>query len=92
MDDLSDEKPVKDVTQPYFRKCFNTEAGQRVLVNILQEAGYFDTNRNTIEDLAILNFVKLNILRKIGLLKPNNVDSYVRKLFEIPVIQEQKNG
>ena len=82
---------LKDETQMNFRLCFMTEHGQRVLGYLLMEAGYFDTDLKTLEQLAVLNFVKEHILKNCGLLKLENVDSYVRKLFEIPVLGERKD-
>ena len=82
---------LKDETQTNFRRTFMTEPGQRTLGLLLIQAGYFDTDLKTPEQLAVLNFVKEHILKNCGLLKLENIDSYVRKLFEIPVLGEQKN-
>ena len=82
---------IKDETQANFRLCFMSEPGQRVLGLLLIQAGYFDTDLKTLEQLAVLNFVKEHILKNCGLLKLENIDSYVRKLFEIPVLGERKN-
>lgn len=99
IDDLSGEKEKVAEDQKFhvfmqnsFRQCFSTGPGQRVLGYLLIQAGYFDADLDTLEQLAVLNFVKEHILKNCGLLKIHNVDSYVRKLFEIPVIGEQKNG
>jgi len=72
-----------------YRLCFGTDAGKRVLGNILVEAGYFDTDLKTPEEQAVLNFAK-KILNKMGLfqVKDNKligVDTFVNKLFEMPV-------
>lgn len=99
LDDLSGEKEraAEDAKllffmQNSFRQCFMTAAGQRMLGYILVQAGYFDVDLKTTEQLAVLNFVKEHILKNCGLLKIENVESYVRKLFEIPVTGEQKDG
>ncbi len=78
--------------QNSFRVCFSTAAGQRVLGYILMQAGYFDAKLETTEQLAVLNFVKEHILKNCGLLKIENVGSYIRKLFEIPVTGERNDG
>lgn len=78
--------------QNSFRQCLMTAPGQRMLGYILIQAGYFDTKMETTEQLAVLNFVKEHILKNCGLLKIENVGYYVRKLFEIPVLGEPKDG
>lgn len=71
-----------------YRTCFSTDAGKRVLGHLMSEAGYFDTDLKTVEELAVLNYAK-KILVNIGLfsIKENKVigiDSFVNKLFELP--------
>ncbi len=75
-----------------YRTCFSTDAGRRTLGDILSEAGFFDTDLKTSEEMAVENFTK-KILRKIGLcgeepksswLSKENFDSFVQKLFELP--------
>ena len=78
---------MKDATQSIFRGCFDTELGKQALGRILIDAGYFDTDLKTTEELAVLNFAK-GILKNCGLgdeKYPSQVGSYVQKLFEIPV-------
>ena len=74
-----------------YRTCFSTGAGMRTLGDILSEAGFFDTDLKTPEEIAVQNFAK-KILRKMGLcgedpefswLSPDNIDSFVQKLFEL---------
>ncbi len=76
-----------------YRTFLATDAGQRVLGDILAEAGMFDTDLKTPEDLAVLNFAK-KILKKMGLcgeqpeqswLSAKNIDSFVQKLAELPI-------
>lgn len=75
-----------------YRTCFSSDAGKRVLGDILAEAGMFDTDTKTPEELAVLNFAK-KILKKLGLcgeqpvnswLSVKNIDSFTQKLFELP--------
>ena len=60
-----------------------TAAGQRVLGNILIEAGYFDCDLSTPEEIAVQNFAK-KILKNLGIHGLSSVDSYINKLFELP--------
>ena len=71
-----------------YRTCFSTDAGKRVLGHLLVEAGYFDTDLKTPEELAVLNYAK-KILANVGLFsmkkkKITGIDSFVNKLFELP--------
>ncbi len=74
-----------DSTVTTFRTCFSTDSGRRALGKILIDAGYFDTDIKTEADQAVLNFVKKCIVKNLGIFQgPENVDSYVQKLFELP--------
>lgn len=71
-----------------YRLCFGTDAGKRVLGHLLADAGYFDTDLKTTEELAVENFVK-KILINMGLFpaergKIVGVEEFVNKLFELP--------
>ena len=66
-----------------FRSCFGTDSGKRVLGWLMIEAGYFDCDLKTTEEIAVQNFVK-QILKNMGIYELDIVDSYVQKLFEIP--------
>lgn len=71
-----------------YRTCFSTDAGKRVLGHLLLEAGYFDVDLKTPEEIAVLNYAK-KILKNIGLFskegnKVVGIDSFVNKLFELP--------
>jgi hypothetical protein len=82
---------MSDTTTSY-RTCFSTDAGQRVLGEILIDGGYFDTDLKTESEIAVENFVKM-ILKKIldgnpeknQICEPPAVGGFVRKLFELPV-------
>ncbi len=74
----------KDNTVTSYRTCFGTDAGKRVLGDILMDAGYFDTDLTTEGEIAVQNFVK-RIVKKLGVCGgPQDVGSYVQKLFELP--------
>ncbi len=79
---------AKDNQVNSYRTCFSTDSGKRVLGHLLVNAGYFDTDLKTPEELAVLNYVK-KILLNIGLFSIKNrkvigIDSFVNKLFEVP--------
>ncbi len=73
----------KDNTVTSYRTCFGTDAGKRVLGDILINAGYFDTDLTTTEEQAVQNFAK-TIIKKLGIHGPDVISSYVNKLFELP--------
>lgn len=75
-----------------YRNCFSTGSGKIVLVDILLQAGYFDTDLKTTEEIAVENFVK-EILHKMGIYDAKDLkqqERFVDKLFELPV--EMENG
>lgn len=55
-------KGISTVTD--YKTCFSTEAGQRVLANMMTEAKFFDLT-TTPEEQAVENFMKI-ILSKTG--------------------------
>ena len=66
-----------------YRSCFSTDAGRRVLADILADGGYFDTDLKTEGEIAVQNFVK-KIIKKLGICrKPEDISSYVNKLMEL---------
>lgn len=76
----------KDKTVDYYRTCFSTEPGRRVLANLLLEARFFEYTK-TPEEQAVENFVK-TILTKCGGYNKRNVDNYVMNLMNLPLIIE----
>ncbi len=74
---------VSDETVSY-RTCFGTDAGKRVLGDILLSAGLWDDDKFTADDIAVQNFAK-TIIKKLGVCKdPKDMGSFVQKLFELP--------
>ena len=71
-----------DQTNSY-RLCFSTDSGKRVLGHLLAEAGLFDTDLKTTEELAVENFAK-KILKNMGIYDLDSVESYVNQLFQLP--------
>jgi len=69
-----------------YRQCFTTGAGRRVLAHLLIEAGYFDCDLKTTEELAVLNFAK-RIIKNMGITL-QNVEEFTGKLFEISIGKE----
>lgn len=75
---------TKDNTVTSYRTCFGTEAGKRVLGQILMDAGIFDTDLKTEGEIAVRNFAQ-KIITKLGICQdPKDVSDYVQKLFELP--------
>ncbi len=67
-----------------YRTCFSTDAGKRVLGDILLSAGLWDDDKFTTEEIAVQNFAK-TIIRKLGICKdPKDMGVFVQKLFELP--------
>ncbi len=67
-----------------WRTCFNTDAGKRVLGQILIDGGYFDTDLKTEGEIAVQNFVK-GIVKNLGIFNdPKDVSGYIQKLMELP--------
>jgi len=68
-----------------YRTCFSTDAGKRVLGQILIDGGYFDCDLKTEGEIAVQNFVK-QIVKNLGVCNnPKDVGSYIQKLFELPI-------
>lgn len=66
-----------------YRQCFITDSGRKVLAHLLIEAGYFDCDMKTTEELAVLNYAK-QILKNLGIgVTPNNVPQFVNRILEI---------
>ena len=70
-----------DNTVVDYRRCFSTDAGQRVLGNMLVEAKFFEYTE-TPEEQAVENFVK-TILTKCGAYNVQNIDEYIRNLMQM---------
>ena len=74
-------KPNETITA--YRQCFITDAGKKVLAHLLIEAGYFDADLKSPEDLAVLNYAK-KILHNMGICStPESVMEYVQKISEM---------
>jgi len=70
-----------------YRTCFSTGSGKMVLTDLLMEAGFFDDDLKTTEELAVENFVK-KILHKMGVYDKKDLSQQVRfvdKILELPV-------
>ena len=82
------DKVVKGTVSDY-RECFSTDAGQRVLANMLTEGGFFKVLK-TPEDFAIENFLKI-VLNKTGgypvegKSSKARIESYVRSLLNMKI-------
>lgn len=73
-----------------YRQCFLSDSGRRVLAHLLTEAGYFDSDMKTTEELAVLNYAK-KIIKNMGIcITPDGVHQFVNKLFEIAMERIEK--
>jgi hypothetical protein len=72
---------MTDPESIYYRQCFSTEAGRRVLSNILCESGFFK-HIKTPEEAAVENFVK-TILTKTGGYKMENAGQLVQSILNL---------
>jgi len=71
-----------------YRQTFMTDSGRRVLAHLLTEAGYFDCDLKTPEEIAVLNFAK-KIIKNLGIgNNPDNICQMVNKFFEISIGKE----
>lgn len=69
-----------------YRQCLSTGSGRIVLNDLLIEAGYFDDDLKTIEEIAVENFVK-KILHKMGVYDKDDLSQqsrFVDGLFQLP--------
>ena len=65
------------------RTCFSTDSGRRTLALLLTEAGFFDSDLKTLEELAVLNYAT-QIIKDMGILNtPQSVTEFVNKLMEM---------
>lgn len=76
---------MDDNTTVFYRRCFSTDDGQRVLSNMLLEAGFFEELK-TSEEQAVENFMKV-VLTKCGSYGVNNLPEYVRNLMNMKMEQ-----
>lgn len=75
-----------------YRTCFGTQSGKNVLTDILMQAGYFDTDLKTTEEVAVENFAK-EIIHKLGIYDAKDLAQqlrFVENMFTLPV--EMENG
>ncbi len=69
-----------------YRQCFGTDSGKKVLAHLLRYAGYWDVDKKTTEELAMLNFCSM-ILKNLGLFySDESTEEFIRKLFEMKAI------
>ena len=74
-----------DETINSYRACFMTDAGRRVLGHLLLDAGYFDADLTSVEEIAVRNFVT-RILHNCGIgRQPQSMSGFVNKIFELGI-------
>lgn len=82
---------MKDRLKIEYRTCFSTGSGKVVLTDLLMEAGYFDADLKTTEEIAVENFVK-KIIHKLGIYDVKDLSQQLRfvdKMFSLPVEMEK---
>ena len=78
---------MKDQQRIEYRMTFKEGSGRLVLADLLMEAGFFDDDLKTPEEIAVENFVK-KILHKMGVYDKKDLGQqsrFVDKLMELPV-------
>ena len=77
-------------TTASYRACFGTDAGKRVLGNILLDAGYFDSDLSLDGEIAVQNFAKKIVGKITGApldrnitLTKDKVDGYINGLYNL---------
>ena len=72
-----------DHTEMDYRTCFSSDVGRRVLGQLLLDAGFFDTDMKTTEELAVETYAK-NILKILGVANhPDKMKQFVNAIFEV---------
>ena len=67
------------------RSCFSTDVGKRVLGWMLLDAGFFDCDMKTTDELAVENFMK-NILKEMGVYdNPDKMSQVVNGLLNVSI-------
>ena len=75
--------PKKDDQVTSYRTFFVNDSGKRVLAELLTDAGLFDTDLSTPEEIAVENYAK-KILHKMGICNtPESIMEYIQKLSEM---------
>lgn len=84
---MKDQLNISSLLRIDYRTCFSTGSGKTVLTDILMEAGYFDTDLKTAEEIAVENFAK-KIIHKLGVYDVKDLSQQLRfvdKMFSLPV-------
>ena len=70
----------------YYRRCFGTPDGRRVLADMMIVMGYFDTG----SEPALRNYAT-RLLNTLGFVDhPQKIDQLVEKMFEITQLEEKE--
>ena len=76
---------MKDQLKIDYRTCFSTGPGKVVLTDLLINAGFFDTDLKTPEEIAVENYAK-QILYKMGVYNRKDLSQQVRFVNNIIVL------
>jgi len=88
-EELEAEKKFRKKASVY-RHVFSGPQGVTVLVDILNDLHYYDTERAD-EETAILKRAANGILAKMGILQPENMWLIVEALEKVPTPPEKEN-
>jgi hypothetical protein len=81
------ERNVEDVLKDY-RVCFSTDAGRRVLKDILKSGFYFDDDIQGERMIAVKNFVARILHNCVGIWSgctEEQVDRYINAVLNLPL-------
>jgi hypothetical protein len=75
-------------TTGYYRRCFSTTDGKKVLAHLVADMGLFDDDGDT----ALKNYAA-KILKTCGFTNnPLRVEQLIDKCFEIPQVERKPNA
>jgi hypothetical protein len=80
---------IVDKVIDYYRDCFSTPSGKRVLAHLLADMGYFDNNLKSPEEVAVANYAK-TLLVRLGIIGTQNLDYFANMFINAPVIVERE--
>lgn len=86
-----EDKESKQIRDDY-RRVFSSRDGQRVLMYMLKDLGWFDQIKDE-RGMALQNYAR-HLLEQMGMLHEYSAGELVKKLFELPVYRpaEQKRN
>ena len=74
-----------NTTTQYYRDCFGSDSGKKVLAHLLADMGFYDDNIQTVDEMAVSNYAR-RILKRLGIIGTENLDYYSNMFINAPVI------